>query len=75
MKTMEKRGDKEERRLYGRERKKNNIAQRRGEDRGNVIAWVLREPPRPPVQSLFVVKSLAGGLSPTSLSENNKLLW
>lgn len=74
--TMEKIGDEEERRLCVKEKKrKNNREQQKGEDRENVVAWVLREPPRPPVQSLFVVKSLAGGLSPTWLSENNKLLW
>lgn len=53
---------------------RNNGKLRRGEDRENVIMWVQREPPRPPVQSHFVVKSLAGGLSPTWLSENNRLL-
>lgn len=51
----------------------NNRKPRRGDDGGNVIVRVLGEPPRPPVQSRFVVKSLAGGLTPTWLSENNRL--
>lgn len=51
----------------------NNRKPRRGDGSGNVIVRVQREPPRPPVQSRFVVKSLAGGLTPTWLSENNRL--
>lgn len=46
----------------------------RREGGANVIVWVQKATPRPPFQSDFVVKSLAGGLSPTWLSENNRLL-
>lgn len=52
---------------------RNNGQQRRWESAGNLIVWVQKEPPRPAVQSHFVVKSLAGGLSPTWLPENNRL--
>lgn len=51
----------------------NNRKQMGGDGGVNVIVWVQREPPRPPVQSHFVVKSLAGGLSPTWLSGNDRL--
>lgn len=62
----------EKRQGYGRD--KIDGERRRGENGGDLIVQVQKEPPGPIVQSHFVVKSLAGGLSPTWLPENNRLL-